>query len=81
MRAVEWPGGSYASEGMGMQRSRGADSTSAQPRSPEKVRVVLCEDHDPFREGVAEMLGGELRVDSRHGGGTKVEVRVLLDGR
>ena len=29
----------------------------------------------------AEMLGGELRVDSKPGGGTKVEVRVPLDGR
>jgi hypothetical protein len=38
-----------------MQRSRGADSTSPQPRSPEKVRVVLCEDHNLFHEGVAEM--------------------------
>jgi hypothetical protein len=55
MRAEERPGGSYGSEGTGMQRSRGADSTSAQPRSPEKVRVVLCEDHNLFHEGVAEM--------------------------
>jgi PAS domain S-box-containing protein len=29
----------------------------------------------------AEMLGGELRVDSRPGAGTKVEVKVPLDGR
>jgi signal transduction histidine kinase len=29
----------------------------------------------------AEMLGGKLRVDSRPGGGTKVEVMVPLDGR
>ncbi|HEX5699866.1 MAG TPA: response regulator transcription factor [Rubrobacter sp.] len=39
-----------------MPRHRGADSASTQPRSLEKVRVVLCEDHDLFREGVAEML-------------------------
>ena len=29
----------------------------------------------------AEMLGGELRVSSRPGAGTRVEVRVPLDGR
>jgi signal transduction histidine kinase len=29
----------------------------------------------------AEMLGGSLRVDSRPGAGTRVELRVPLDGR
>jgi two-component system, NarL family, sensor kinase len=29
----------------------------------------------------AEMLGGELRVSSRPGAGTSVEVRIPLDGR
>jgi signal transduction histidine kinase len=28
-----------------------------------------------------EMLGGSLRVDSERGAGTKVEMRVPLDGR
>jgi signal transduction histidine kinase len=28
-----------------------------------------------------EMLGGSLRVDSKPGAGTRVEVRVPLDGR
>jgi DNA-binding NarL/FixJ family response regulator len=47
-----------------MQRSRGADSTSTQPRSTEKVRVLLCDDHDLFREGMAEMLSlaGDMEV-------------------
>ena len=29
----------------------------------------------------AQMLGGELRVASRPGAGTRVEVRIPLDGR
>ena len=56
--------GLFCWEGTGMQRSRGADATSKQPRSAEKVRVVVCDDHDPFREGVAEMLSlaGDIEV-------------------
>ena len=43
--------------------------------------LSLTEDLEVLGEGEAEMLGGSLRVDSEPGAGTRVELRVPLNGR